>query len=254
MNSSSRIFRIAVRAIDLIVGGALLLLSIPIILLAALAIRLETPGNPFFVQTRVGLRGRPFSIFKLRGMYANAPARYPNLYDYSRQTDLRFRFHHENDPRVTHVGGFLRRASIDELPNFLNVVLGDMSLIGPRPEVPEVMALYGGYRDKYLSIKPGVTCLSKISGRDVLTKEESVLLDLEYIDRRTLRLDAWILWITAKSVLLRKNVFGKARKQVRRVESARAGMMRLPAMEDEMSLQYAKAAANGEKAQDLARG
>jgi lipopolysaccharide/colanic/teichoic acid biosynthesis glycosyltransferase len=153
-------------------------------------------------------------------MYIDAKQRFPHLYEYSQYGNLNFLFHYEEDPRVTGVGAFLRRASIDELPNFLNVVLGDMSLVGPRPEVPELIAIYGKYRDEYLSVKPGVTCLSKISGRDHLTKEQSIQLDLGYIRTRSFKLDWHILWITAKSVLLRKNVFHGRSETKRRAATA----------------------------------
>lgn len=199
--------RLVLRTLDIILGSFFLLLSAPIIVLAMLAIRLESKGNPLFSQDRVGWGGKIFRIFKLRGMYSDARERYPDLYDYQKFGTLGFYFHYENDPRVTRVGGFIRRTSIDELPNFFNVVMGEMTLVGPRPEVPEVQAMYGQYAAKYLSVKPGITCLSKISGRDHLTKEESILLDLDYVDRMSLRMNAKILWLTAKAVLMRKHVF-----------------------------------------------
>src|SRR5262249_7562480 len=152
--------------------------------------RLESPGSPFFFQTRIGKDGKPFKIFKLRGMYIDARARFPDLYDYTRHTSLNFYFHNDNDPRITRVGAITRRLSIDELPNLWNVVVGDMSLVGPRPEIPEVLSLYGSYREKYLSVKPGITCFSKITGRDHLTKLESVVLDIAYVQQRRLATDA----------------------------------------------------------------
>jgi lipopolysaccharide/colanic/teichoic acid biosynthesis glycosyltransferase len=195
------------RVFDLLLGSVLLVISIPIILIAAAAIRFDTPGSPFFIQTRLGKDGRPFRICKLRGMYADARARFPSYYDYSSKPDLEFCFHHEEDPRVTRAGLLLRRTSIDELPNLWNVVLGDMSLVGPRPEIPEVMALYGPYRREYLSIKPGVTCLSKCTGRDRLTKRETIEYDIEYIRKRGFGLDISILWRTFRGVMLRRDVF-----------------------------------------------
>jgi lipopolysaccharide/colanic/teichoic acid biosynthesis glycosyltransferase len=102
---------------------------------------------------------------------------------------------------------FIRKTSIDELPNLWNVVLGDMSLVGPRPEIPEVLALYGPYRHEYLSVKPGVTCLSKCTGRDRLTKRETIDFDIKYIRERSFSLDLTILWRTFRSVMLRRDVF-----------------------------------------------
>ena len=200
-------YLIAKRAFDLVVGTVLLIIAAPIVLAAALAIRIDTPGSPFFFQTRLGKDGKPFKKFKLRGMYIDARTRFPAYYDYSQKRDLEFCFHHEEDPRVTAAGRILRKTSIDELPNLWNVVLGDMSLVGPRPEIPEVLALYGKYRDEYLSVKPGITCLSKITGRDKLTKRETIDFDLKYIRTRSFLSDVQILWRTIRSVLLRRDVF-----------------------------------------------
>jgi lipopolysaccharide/colanic/teichoic acid biosynthesis glycosyltransferase len=197
----NKVYAISKRALDVVLGGFLFILTSPVVSLAALAIWLETPGNPFFIQTRIGLGGQPFKIFKLRGMYIDAPARFPELYDYQKFGDLDFFFHYQKDPRITSIGKFLRHASIDELPNFLNVVLGSMSLVGPRPEIPEVIRLYGEQGQAYVSVKPGVTCLSKITGRDMLTKRESVELDLNYVKRMSFRLDLEILWKTFGNVL-----------------------------------------------------
>ena len=200
-------YAVSKRAIDLTAGLLLLMVAIPIILVAAATIRLETKGSPFFMQTRLGKNGKPFKIFKLRGMFVDARTRFASYYDYSRHRDLEFCFHHEEDPRVTRAGKFIRKTSIDELPNLWNVVLGDMSLVGPRPEIPEVLSLYGPYREEYLSVKPGITCLSKCTGRDRLTKRETIEFDLSYIRRRNLKLDLSILWQTLKGVMLRRDVF-----------------------------------------------
>lgn len=195
------------RIFDFVGGLVLLIVATPIILIAALAIRLETTGSPFFVQTRLGKNGKAFKIVKLRGMFIDARTRFASYYDYSGHRDLEFCFHHEEDPRVTRAGRFIRRTSIDELPNLWNVVLGDMSLVGPRPEIPEVLALYGPYREEYLSVKPGVTCLSKCTGRDRLTKKETIEFDLEYVRSREFALDLEILWKTFRGVVLRRDVF-----------------------------------------------
>jgi lipopolysaccharide/colanic/teichoic acid biosynthesis glycosyltransferase len=200
-------YALAKRSFDLVLGSVLFVVAVPIVLVAAAAIRVNTPGSPFFFQTRLGKNGKPFKIFKLRGMYIDARARFPTYYDYSAKRDLEFCFHHEQDPRVTPAGRFIRKTSIDELPNLWNVVLGDMSLVGPRPEIPEVLALYGPHRDEYLSVKPGVTCLSKVTGRDRLTKRETIEFDLDYIRRRSFSLDWTILWRTFRSVALRRDVF-----------------------------------------------
>jgi lipopolysaccharide/colanic/teichoic acid biosynthesis glycosyltransferase len=205
--TSLSVYALGKRVFDLVLGSALFVIALPIVAVAALAIRVNTPGSPFFFQTRLGKGGKSFKIFKLRGMYIDARVRFPTYYDYSSKRDLEFCFHHEEDPRVTRAGRFIRKTSIDELPNLWNVVLGDMSLVGPRPEIPEVLALYGPFRDEYLSVKPGVTCLSKCTGRDRLTKRETIEFDLDYIRRRSFSLDVKILWRTLRGVLLRRDVF-----------------------------------------------
>jgi lipopolysaccharide/colanic/teichoic acid biosynthesis glycosyltransferase len=195
------------RVFDLLLGVPLLIIATPIIMVAAAAIRLESPGSPIFIQKRLGKGGRPFKIVKLRGMYRDAKILFPSYYDYSTKKNLDFCFHEEVDPRVTQTGKFIRKTSIDELPNLWNVVRGDMSLVGPRPEIPEVLALYGPYREEYLSVKPGVTCLSKCTGRDRLTKRETIEFDLKYIRNRRFRDDLKILWRTFRQVLLIRDVF-----------------------------------------------
>jgi lipopolysaccharide/colanic/teichoic acid biosynthesis glycosyltransferase len=201
------VYESAKRGLDIVLGTILLIISAPIILIAAVAIRLESTGSPFFIQTRLGKNGHPFRIFKLRGMFKDARIRFPSYYDYSSKRDLDFCFHHQDDPRVTRAGNFIRKTSIDELPNLWNVVRGDISLVGPRPEIPEVMELYGSYKENYLSVKPGITCLSKCTGRDRLTKRETIEYDLDYIQKRSFRLDIKILWSTFRGVITRRDVF-----------------------------------------------
>ena len=205
--STGKVYEVVKRVYDLVLGFILLLIATPVILIAAVAIRIETKGSPFFIQTRLGKNAQPFKIVKLRGMFIDARTRFAGYYDYSNQQGLDFCFHHEDDPRVTRAGRFIRKTSIDELPNLWNVVLGDMSLVGPRPEIPEVLALYGPYRDEYVSVKPGVTCLSKCTGRDRLTKKETIEFDLGYIRNRRFSLDIKILWDTFRGVMLRRDVF-----------------------------------------------
>lgn len=195
------------RLLDIVAGTILFIVSLPIILVTAIIVRLESKGSPFFFQTRIGLNGKPFKIFKLRGMYIDARERFPHLYDYSANTTLEFHFHYEEDPRVTKTGKIIRKYSIDELPNFFNVVMGDMSLVGPRPEIPDILAKYERFKDEYISVKPGITCSSKISGRDTLTKLETIKLDLEYIRTRSFTKDIKILFTTFAQVVLKKNVY-----------------------------------------------
>jgi lipopolysaccharide/colanic/teichoic acid biosynthesis glycosyltransferase len=206
ISNNTWLYLVVKRAIDLLLGVPLLIVAAPIFLTAAVFIRLESKGNPFFIQERIGLRGKPFKMIKLRGMYVDAKTRFPDMYEYNNKKDLNFHFHMEHDPRVTKVGSFTRRSSIDELPNFINVVIGNMSLVGPRPEIPEVISLYGSLAEQYVSVKPGITCISKCTGRDSLTKMETIKLDLGYIRNRSLTLDMQTLWKTFLNVVLRKDV------------------------------------------------
>ena len=206
-HTPGRTYAFAKRALDLVLGSVLLIAAAPIVLIAAVAICVDTQGSPFFFQTRIGKHGKPFTIFKLRGMFIDARARFPEYYDYSKKRDLEFCFHHEEDPRVTRAGRFIRKTSIDELPNLWNVLTGDVSLVGPRPEIPEVIALYGPYREEYLSVKPGITCLSKVTGRDRLTKKETIEFDLTYIRKHCFLMDLKIIWRTFCNVVLRRDVY-----------------------------------------------
>lgn len=200
-------YKLIKRLLDILGAIIGIIISTPILIVVIFLIRRESPGPAIFKQTRIGMGGKPFTIYKLRGMYVDAKERFPELYDYSDKKGLDFYFHEHEDPRITKIGKFIRKTSIDELPNFFNVLKGDMSLVGPRPEIPEVISLYGDDTAKYLSIKPGITCSSKASGRDSLTKEETLKLDLEYIDNMSLSLDIKLLYRTFKQVIFRENVY-----------------------------------------------
>jgi lipopolysaccharide/colanic/teichoic acid biosynthesis glycosyltransferase len=192
------------RALDVTVAATGLVLTAPVLALAALALYVESPGPVLFRQPRMGRHGRPFELLKLRGMWHDARERFPELYDYRRQEvrrDATYFFHQQEDPRITPVGRFLRRYSIDELPNLVNVLRGDMALVGPRPEIPELAYLYGDSLPRLLSVLPGVTGLAKASGRDTLSFAETLELELRYVERRSLALDLRILGRTVASVL-----------------------------------------------------
>lgn len=175
----------------------------PLLVPLALAVKLDSKGPAFFRQTRIGRGGQPFTFYKFRGMYVDARARFPHLYDYrySQEEVQNLRFHPEQDPRVTRVGSFLRRTSLDELPNLLNVMRGEMSLVGPRPEIPEMLPYYGPHARTILSIKPGITSLAKCVGRDDLTFQQTLRLDLRYIRERKLSLDLRILFGTVWKIV-----------------------------------------------------
>lgn len=196
--------RILKRCLDIVVAVVVLTVTAPIILVAAIAIRLDSPGPAFFRQERMGWRGRSFSLLKLRGMLVDAEARFPDLYDYERLGRTRpdhCYFHPEDDPRITRVGRLTRKYSIDELPNFWNVLQGDMSVVGPRPDIPELANLYGEDLERILSVRPGVTSPAKAYGRDALCFQDTLISDLDYISRQSLALDLITILRTLKSVV-----------------------------------------------------
>ncbi len=192
-------------ALDRVVGSLLLLAATPVIAGSALAVRLTSRGPAFFRQTRMGIDGSTFTMYKLRSMVVDAEARLTELLPETSRDGLMFKM--KRDPRVTRVGAFLRRFSLDELPQLLNVVRGDMSLVGPRPPL---LSEYEKYHDdvhRRLRVRPGLTGLWQVSGRADLTWEESVRLDLRYVDNWSLALDVLILWKTARAVLGRSGAY-----------------------------------------------
>ena len=190
--------RAAQRTFDIAFALTVLLLALPVLLVAAVAIKLDSPGPVLFRQSRMGLHGRPFRLVKLRGMYVDARARFPEFYDYTTFGDDQH-FKSVGDPRVTRDGQSLRRFSIDELPNFWNVLRGDMTVVGPRPDIPEMAHVYGEHLSLFLSAKPGITSPAKACGRDRLTFRETLDLELEYLERRSFGLDLRIIARTAWS-------------------------------------------------------
>jgi lipopolysaccharide/colanic/teichoic acid biosynthesis glycosyltransferase len=169
------------RAIDVLAGSLALLLAAPVMAVAMAAIRLESRGHPIYRQRRVGRDGRPFDMFKLRTMVDGAEHIGAGLAI------------NENDSRVTRVGAFLRRTSLDELPNLVNVVRGDMSFIGPRPTIPIQVAQYTSRQRGRLAIRPGITGWAQVNGRAALPWSERIDLDLHYIEHRSLAFDLRIL-------------------------------------------------------------
>jgi lipopolysaccharide/colanic/teichoic acid biosynthesis glycosyltransferase len=195
--------RAATRAFDVAFALVASAITAPIVLAAMIAIRLESPGPAIFRQRRMGRYGEEFEIFKLRGMYVDAPARFPALYAYaaiSQDATATYYFHHDGDPRVTRVGRFIRRYSIDELPNFWNVLRGDMSIVGPRPDIPELAHLYGPGLDRLLSVRPGITSPAKACGRDTLSFAETLERELQFVERHTFRDDIRTIALTARAV------------------------------------------------------
>jgi len=188
------------RAFDIVFSVALLLVTLPLQLAAALAIRLSTRGPVLFRQTRSGLNGRPFRLLKFRTMIEGAEERLSEVSHLNEMSGPVFKS--ARDPRLTGVGKLLRRFSIDELPQLWNVLAGDMSVVGPRPPLPEEVAHYEAWQRRRLSMKPGLTCLWQISGRNEIPDfERWMALDLKYIDTWTPFLDIKILLLTVPIVL-----------------------------------------------------
>ncbi len=187
------------RVIDLVGASLLLAATAPVIGAAALLIRVTSPGPILFRQERCGLYGRRFEFLKLRSMELDADERKPELQDRNEMDGPVFKMRH--DPRITPVGRLLRKWSIDELPQLWNVVRGDMSLVGPRPPLPEEVEQYATFERRRLSMRPGITCLWQVSGRNEIGFAEWVKLDIEYIDTWSLLRDLEILLRTIPAVL-----------------------------------------------------
>ncbi|HWD11632.1 MAG TPA: sugar transferase [Solirubrobacteraceae bacterium] len=177
------------RAVDIAVSAALLVMSAPLLALAALAIRLETPGPVMYRQRRIGLDGHPFDVLKLRTMVDGAEHIGAGLAV------------NENDPRITRVGALLRRCSLDELPNLVNVLRGEMSLIGPRPTLPVQVEQYSERQRRRLELRPGITGWAQVNGRASVPWSQRIELDLYYIEHRSLALDLTILRRTVAMLL-----------------------------------------------------
>lgn len=187
-----RLYRAARRFQDVLLAGAALAVLWPAMGAVALAVWLDSPGgSPFFVQQRVGQNGRLFRLYKFRTMVPDAEARLEQVLPCNEMDGPVFKM--QRDPRVTRLGRWLRRAGIDELPQLLNVLKGEMSLVGPRPALPREADRYTPYQRQRLYVKPGLTCLWQVQpDRNQIPFDRWVELDLEYIRRRSLRLD-WVL-------------------------------------------------------------
>jgi exopolysaccharide biosynthesis polyprenyl glycosylphosphotransferase len=187
------------RVIDVFFSALFLALAAPVLLLSALLIKLDSPGPVFFRQVRVGKDGRRFTMLKLRTMSADAENELDELIDLDALDEPAFKI--RDDPRVTRVGAVLRRLSVDEIPQFINVLKGDMSLVGPRPEEEAVVALYDERQRQRLVVKPGLTGPMQVAGRGELGFEERLSLDRDYVDNLTITGDIRILIRTPRAVI-----------------------------------------------------
>ncbi|MGC3996229.1 MAG: sugar transferase [Anaeromyxobacter sp.] len=190
---------LAKRAFDIVVSASVLLILSPVLAGLALAIRIDSRGPVFFRQKRVGLHGRTFNILKFRSMYTDAEARLESLKAQNEMSGPVFKM--KNDPRVTPMGRFIRKTSLDEFPQFWNVLRGEMSIVGPRPPIPAEVKQYKRWQRRRLSVKPGITCVWQISGRNNIDFDRWMELDLEYIDKWSLWTDIQICLKTIPAVL-----------------------------------------------------
>jgi exopolysaccharide biosynthesis polyprenyl glycosylphosphotransferase len=199
-------YEAAKRALDMVLAGLGLLALAPLLAVTAMAVRMDSRGPALFSQVRVGQHGRHFRCWKFRSMYLDAEKRKAELLEENEMSGGVI-FKMKKDPRITRVGKFIRKASIDELPQLWNVFIGDMSLVGPRPAVPAEVEQYTPYQRGRLRVKPGITCIWQVSGRSNLTFDEQVRLDLEYARTRSMRADIALLLKTVPAVLLARGAY-----------------------------------------------
>jgi exopolysaccharide biosynthesis polyprenyl glycosylphosphotransferase len=193
----------AKRIMDIVLASIMLVAALPVMLLLAMAIKLDSPGPIIFRQTRVGRGGRRFTFYKFRSMYHNSDPQVHqqfvrNLINGNHSGKI---YKLAEDKRITRVGRFLRRTSLDELPQLWNVLKGDMSLVGPRPPIPYEVAEYKEWHKQRLTVTPGLTGLWQVTARSSVSFDEMVALDLEYVRRQSLALDIKILLLTIPAVL-----------------------------------------------------
>ncbi len=196
-------FRAAKRTMDLVIGVPALILIAPVMALIALFIRLDSPGPAIFKQYRVGLDGELIRFYKFRTMYVDALERFPELYQYKYTAEQLEHAYYKGqiDPRNTRMGGWLRKTTLDELPNLINVVLGNVSLVGPRPELKQMVQYYRPVELSKFTVKSGITGLAQCTGRNNLTVRQQIAADVRYVENQSLWLDTKILFLTAWSVL-----------------------------------------------------
>ncbi|MCQ6558900.1 sugar transferase [Paenibacillus mendelii] len=201
-----RLYLMAKRAIDIICAFIGLLFLLPALVVIALLIKLEDPkGTIFFHQTRLGKNEKPFKMYKFRSMVFNAEELLNDLLEQNEVSGAMFKM--KEDPRITKIGKFIRKTSLDELPQLWNVIRGDMSLVGPRPPLPREVAEYTNYDKLRLKVTPGCTGLWQVSGRNELSFKDMVELDLRYIERRSLIYDFKIIFKTVKVLFGSKDAF-----------------------------------------------
>ena len=200
MEIKGKIYRAFKRIVDIILGCIGLVLLSPVFLILAICIKIDSKGPVIFAHKRIGKNGKEFNMYKFRSMYENAEEMIENFNE-EQKREWQENFKLENDPRITKVGKFLRKTSLDELPQIINIIKGDLSIIGPRPIVDEELEKYGENKEKFLSITPGLTGYWQANGRSNTTYEERMQMELYYIDNQSLWLDIKIFFKTIVSVL-----------------------------------------------------
>ena len=195
VSNESAFYLVSKRIIDIVGSLCGIILLSPLFLIVAILIKLEDPkGKVFFAQERNGRYPKTFKMYKFRSMVHNAEELLKDLMDRNEQTGPVFKIN--DDPRITKVGKFIRKTSIDELPQLFNVLKGDMSLVGPRPAIPREVEQYNSYQMQRLAVKPGLTCIWQVSGRNNIGFDEWVEMDIEYIKTRSLWLDIKLIFKT----------------------------------------------------------
>ena len=190
----SIIYLFSKRAIDIVGSIVGLVLLSPILLIVAIAIKLESKGSIIFSQKRIGLKGKEFKMYKLRSMVEDAEKLKKDLMKNNEMSGPMFKM--KDDPRVTRVGKFIRKTSIDELPQLVNVLRGDMSLVGPRPSLPKEVKKFKPWMKKRLEVKPGLTCFWQVSGRNNIDFEDWMKLDIKYVEERSFLVDIKLIFKT----------------------------------------------------------
>lgn len=188
------------RIFDVVSASVLLVLLSPIFLVITIWVKLDSKGPAFFSHKRVGYKGEEIGIYKFRTMVSNAKEVFDNFTP-EQKAEFAKNFKLDNDPRITKIGNFLRKSSLDELPQLINIIKGDMSVVGPRPVVTDELDKYGEYAEKFLSVKPGLTGFWQANGRSDTTYEERVQMDMYYIDNRSFWFDIKIIFKTIISVI-----------------------------------------------------
>ncbi|MGL5576812.1 MAG: sugar transferase [Sarcina sp.] len=202
-NKKARIYEISKRGIDIIGALAGIILLMPLYIIVAIWIKLDSKGSVIFSQERVGLNGKKFNMYKFRSMVVNAEELKEKLAKQNERKGPMFKI--KEDPRVTKIGKFIRRTSIDELPQLLNILRGEMSIVGPRPSLPKEVMQFEDWMMERLEVKPGLTCFWQVQGRDDIPFKEWMKLDIKYVRERCLILDIKLILKTFTVLLGDKN-------------------------------------------------